>query len=307
MKKNIIITFFLTFIFFSCEKLEDVETPKFDVTTERVTYKVGESVSFTFTGDPDLISMYSGEVGNDYEYRKGRHISSSFKAQFDQQMLDGRQDNQMSILLSTDFSGVYNIDQIKAANWLDVSSKFKMLKSQETRLFVNSGLQDISEILQDKDSVKFYVAVRQIVKDQLVNGTSNLNRIRGFSISAESIIGLTPLYNHTSLEWSLVSTPNKETGRAAITTTWLEFRGNVTNKTAETEDWAISKQIKLDKYSYVGPDWGLAIKGLSDKRINTYAYSYTKPGIYKAVFVAVNINANDRKETIKEIELNIEP
>ncbi|MFA6570825.1 MAG: DUF5017 domain-containing protein [Bacteroidota bacterium] len=307
MKKNIIITFFLTFIFFSCEKLEDVEVPKFDVTTERVTYKVGESVNFAFNGDPDLITFYSGEVGNDYEYRKGRHISSSFKAQFDQQMLDGRQDNQMSILLSTDFSGVYNIDQIKAANWIDISDKFKMLKSQETRLFVSTGLKDISELLQDKDSVKLYVAVRQIVKDQTVYGTANLNRIRGFSISAESIVGITPLYNHTSLEWSLISTPNKETGRASITSTWLEFRGNVTNKTAETEDWAISKQIKFVKNSYVGPDWGVSIKGLSDKRINTYTYSYTKPGIYKVVFISVNMNANDRKETIKEIELNIEP
>ncbi len=307
MNKNIIITFFLTLIFFSCEKLENVDVPQFDVTTEKLTYKVGESINFAFNGDPDLISMYSGEVGNDYEYRKGRHISSTFKAQFDQQMLDGRQDNQISILLSTDFSGVYTFDQIKAANWLDITNKFKMLKSQETRLFVNSGLQDISEILQDQDSVKLYVAVRQVVKDQLVNGAGNLNRVRGFSISAESIIGLTPLYNHTSLEWSLTSSPNKETGRAAITTTWLEFRANTTNKTVETEDWAISKQIKLDKYSYVGPDWGIAIKGLSDKRINTYTYSYTKPGIYKVVFVAININANDRKEMIKEIELNIEP
>src|SRR5690242_9205360 len=51
-----------------CKKLS-VDAPEFDVSIEKTTYKVGEEVNFRFSGNPDLISVYRGIAGENYDFR----------------------------------------------------------------------------------------------------------------------------------------------------------------------------------------------------------------------------------------------
>ena len=73
-----------------------------------------------------------------------------------------------------------------------------------------------------------------------------------------------------------------------------------------SEHWAISKGISIEKVD-LGPDWSLAIKGLTNPVLPEYRYSYPVAGTFKAVFVASNGNIDQSREFTKEITLTITP
>ena len=70
MKKNCLVILYSSFflaLFSSCVKYTDITTPdNFAVTTPKQTYKVGDSVIFSFNSGPDQIIFYSGEPGKNY-------------------------------------------------------------------------------------------------------------------------------------------------------------------------------------------------------------------------------------------------
>lgn len=69
MKKNLIITFItaLLLCLISCgEVLEEIS---FEVTPDSGNvYETGKELYFNFSGNPDYITFYSGEPGNNYRY-----------------------------------------------------------------------------------------------------------------------------------------------------------------------------------------------------------------------------------------------
>src|SRR5690606_8241489 len=112
----------------SCDDPLDVTLPQdFEVTTEKTTYRVGEEIEFKFDGNPNIITFYSGEVGNDYQFREGRVTPpGEVTLSFENRVIYGVQPDQFSILVSTDFSGQRNIDAIKAANWTNITDRFEL-------------------------------------------------------------------------------------------------------------------------------------------------------------------------------------
>lgn len=53
----------------SCKKELSPEPLSFNVTTAGNVYHAGDTVVFNFSGEPDIITFYSGEPGADYELR----------------------------------------------------------------------------------------------------------------------------------------------------------------------------------------------------------------------------------------------
>ena len=53
----------------SCEKDLTPEPLSFNVTTASSTYHAGDTVRFIFSGNPDIITFYSGEPGTNYEFK----------------------------------------------------------------------------------------------------------------------------------------------------------------------------------------------------------------------------------------------
>ncbi len=72
------------------------------------------------------------------------------------------------------------------------------------------------------------------------------------------------------------------------------------------EHWAVSKGITADKVD-LGPDWSTPIRGITNPVLTEYSYTYTKPGTYKAVFVAANTTVDGQKEVVKEITITVTP
>src|SRR5882757_634196 len=101
------------FILASCKK--DVtlalneDAPSFNVTPAATTYKIGQDVVFNFTGKADVLSFFSGELYHDYAFKGGRTLDMTNPTiAFTSAVTGGAQTNQLTVLASTDFNGVYN-------------------------------------------------------------------------------------------------------------------------------------------------------------------------------------------------------
>ena len=296
----------------SCKK-DNIETPNFKASVEKSTYKVGDTVVFHLEGNPDFISFYSGEFGNDYAYIGGRSLDiESFSLAFQTRVRNGNQPNQFSVHLSSDFNGKFDIESVRAGNFKDITNLVTL--STENTVYVNSGKVDLTPLVTDKTK-PLYIGFRYITKPQTAasgpNGTQRNWDVRDFTLKTLTDVGETTAIDQLNAGWTIVeSGAVLEPGRNSINVNsgLVTLRGNATapGKLVETEAWAISKAVDLNTI-ILGPDKSIPIKSISETLVPLYKYVYTKPGVYKVVFVNSNTRIDGKKELLKELEITIEP
>jgi len=296
----------------SCKK-DNIETPNFKASVEKSTYKVGDTVVFHLEGNPDFISFYSGEFGNDYAYIGGRSLDiESFSLAFQTRVRNGNQPNQFSVHLSSDFNGKFDIESVRAGNFKDITNLVTL--STENTVYVNSGKVDLTPLVTDKTK-PLYIGFRYITKPQTAasgpNGTQRNWDVRDLTLKTLTDVGETTAIDQLNAGWTIVeSGAVLEPGRNSINVNsgLVTLRGNATapGKLVETEAWAISKAVDLNTI-ILGPDKSIPIKSISETLVPLYKYVYTKPGVYKVVFVNSNTRIDGKKELLKELEITIEP
>lgn len=299
----------LALVIMSCKKNEVLQ-PTFDVKVPKSTYKVGEPVPFTFNGNPDFISFYSGQFGNDYAFSKGRIMDiKTFSMSFQTRLQAGGQNKQLSVLISSNYNGEKNMADVKAATWTDLTSLFSF--SLTTLDYFSSGEVDLSAIVTDKTK-PLYVAFRYITLPQTTaNGVYRNTVVRNFLFNTKTDAGNSTAMDQISAGWILLEDGSiLESGRNVVNASSgiLTLRGNITTagKLVQTEVWAISKPVNLNAID-MGPDKGTPVKGISDPVPSVYNFAYTTPGTYKVVFSAANSTLYGEKSITKEANITIEP
>ncbi len=83
-----------------------------------------DTVRFTFTGNPYYLTFYSGEPYHRYEYRDRETAGAGSAIVFHLCIDNGvTGTNTLALMVSTDFSGVYDSTNIYNATWTDITSK----------------------------------------------------------------------------------------------------------------------------------------------------------------------------------------
>lgn len=306
------IIFCLSIFLASCTREEEVNTPDFEVTSYEVTSAIDTSgnpvkqATFNFSGDASLISFYSGVLGSAYEYREGRILDvSGLLSSFTSTLAStGSQENQLSVLVSTDFSGIYDIPNIRAAKWTNITNRYT-LNVRGASGSLPSGTIDISDLLVEGKPL--YYAFYYICEPQALNGGNSTWRIRDFSLQSSTDLGVTSLATQTTADWHLLSDGAiLDPGRGAVIESngAVRLTGNHLNKEVKTESWAISKGFTLNKVD-LGPDRPIAVKSAINPRLSSYSFNYTTPGKYKAVFVASNASYEGQASVVREIEVTV--
>ena len=275
----------------------------FNVSVEKTTVKVNEEVNFKFEGNPGIISFYSGETLRDYAFKEGRIVPpGDIKLDFSTNVANGAQANQLSVMVSSDFNGVYDYENIKAATWTPVTDRFVYGTSST---FVASGSKSVSDLAVEGKPLYFLF---KYIYDPAKTGTARTWGIRDFRVTSTTLLGTTVLLDQVKASFNIQSNPAKEVGRSYVTTTGtltLYLRGNLTNSTANyLEDYAVSTPISVGSTD-LGPDRPISVKGNSDARMSSYQHVYTKEGVYKVYFVATNANKNESKSVIRELEITV--
>ncbi|WP_343306753.1 DUF5017 domain-containing protein [Chitinophaga niabensis] len=310
MKIRYIIAALCLVIFASCDK-EGISQPAFNITGYKVTSIVDSSgntvnqVTFSFSGEAAIISFYPGLMGSDYAHRDGRILDvKALLSSFSTTLNNGTQDNQLSVMVSSDFNGTYDIANIHAATWTDITSRF-VLNTRDASASLPSGTKDIKDLVADGKPL--YYAYRYICKPQAANGANSTWRIRAFSLQTETDLGVTSLATLTTADWKLVNDGTIiDAGRGAVieSSGAIRFNGNHLNKEVYTESWAISKAFRITETD-MGPDRPIAIKSVINPLLSSYSFNYNTPGTYKAVFVATNASHEGEARIVREIEVTI--
>jgi len=305
MNRNLFYLFFIGLIVSSCEKKKEL-VPAFDVTASAQTIKAGEALTFNFTGEAGVLYFYSGEFGNEYEYKEGRVLGlDTATLSFQTKVQFGTQANQLRVMVSKDFNGEYTIPSVRSATWTDITDRFVLSSSTAT---ISSTVQDITGLIDPERPL--YIAYKYTTLPQTANGVHRTWTIYNTTLTTITALGTSVLADQKTSAWTLVQTSNiNDPARALIAagSGTLTLRSNSgTNTDVETEIWAVSKPMDLGKVD-LGPDKSLPIKNTLDNRMDSYKHVYTKPGTYEAVFVASNVSVYGQEQVSKEITVVVEP
>lgn len=279
--------------FISCKKDLKIDSLNFGVTSNATTYKVGDTVHFNFTGNPDIISFYSGEDGNDYANHERTTADGAPQLQFTSYAQYGTQLNTLHLLVSSNFSGTYDSSSISQASWTDVTDRATLSTGADN---TPSGIIDLSDILAQKKPV--YIAFKYTGTSGSTQKTWTIKNLTLNLLKTNNKI--LPVTDIASAGWKQVSILNSA-AVWSISASQLRIGGG--NATADdNEDWVISKLLYLNN---VSPDVSIPIKNITQK-VKGFDYIYSSPGNYKVVFLAANATADKQESTTKEIDLTIQ-
>ena len=336
MRIHHIILATLLFACMACNKMTDVKPVSFDVSSAKMngtaatSFSTTDTVNFAFTGNPDLITFYSGEIGKRYEFKDRTNATGKPQLQFSTLLANGTQTNSLSILVSSDFKGVatnmiYGVltrdtattnANIAAATWTDITSRAALSTGGATA--VSSGVIDLSDFATQGKPIYIafkYTAVAGSIQNKWIVSALSVNNVLsdGSSYTIANLNGPTTAitnYGVTSYGpgWAVSFDPTKNVNKYAwayTDKTSLIITGATTVATAtvSAEAWALTGPIDLSK---VSPDMGVGIKSIT-ARLASYQYKYTTAGTYNAAFVASDNTIDGSSVIVKKTSLTINP
>ncbi|MNK00525.1 hypothetical protein D3C87_183100 [compost metagenome] len=289
--KHLIFTISTLVVLLSACTKEKVQAPEFDVQTTALTYKVGEEITFKFSGNPENITFYSGEEGKKYEYRNRTSLPGKLQLQFSSLVDRGVRQN-LSLMVTSDIDGAINASTVNAAKWTDVSSRAVFSTGADN---TPSGAIDLSDFsdLGKPISVAFkYTDVKTTAQqNRWVIRTFNANSVRGTSV--------TPLAIMADAGWVGINYKNPA-AVWTITSAQLLMYGGAANSD-DNEDWVVSRQLDPN---FIKSDVGFVLKNLSTNT-SDFNYKFSTAGVYKVTFLASNMLGTSAKEVVKELTLTI--
>lgn len=322
MKTKYIIPVLMLGVFASCDDiLEDVD---FNATPAAGNvYKVGEPVTFNLNGNPDYITFFSGEEGNNYKNRFRTEIAmediASAEFSFAAKRQYGTEQKTMEVYFSDSFQGISRKDPqtdltaIQSENWVTAVAPEDMDKASASA-FTPMGPIDISKYLSHF-VVAFKYQGTMNGKDAQRTWTLNQFKIRCELKSGKVIES----GSATALNFSAFDVKNVENGtdpyRFIVSGsqdkgTWIGINISKSNEVQiqggtktqpDNEDWLISAPLKLNTCT---PDTGLALKDMT-ATVKSHTHVFTQPGTYEVVFVAGNANYKGEKEKVQKITITI--
>ena len=301
-----------------CSKEDSVDMPSFEVTLPGSVFKVGEPVAFSLSGNPDIISFYSGEAGNAYEYKdKDRITPAEMTLSFTTLASSGTagypNPAMAPISYSTDFDGDYTEEGVRRATWTDISDNFKF--PTDVGQSIPSGTMFIDDLFPADGRPLYFRFHYQVDKfDQSAaggkgNGRTQVN-IQNFLINGMTASGSTPVYDVLTSGWQCVLTPSYDDCPTANlpsmpgTSPRILLRSDF-RPTQDRECWAVSGPLYRAEDVNTGPDMGVGIKTVSDPGVMRYEHTYTTPGTYTVTFVGANSNVYGRKEVVRQLTLTV--
>lgn len=322
MKNNlfkILLASIITAAFLSCTK-EKIDDAVLDVSTVKSTYKVNDPVQFNFTGNPEIISFYSGEPGKEYQFknrttRNDGILKFGFQTRVDNTAgFTALASGSLKIMLSTNFAGNYSVltdpllvgssdsAMVNAAIWIDITSRFFIPTTGTVATFYLSNDIAISDLIIDPNK-PIYLALKYAAPS---TGSLGSNGITIGSFVFYNTFPNGTVVNYTIAPGGTISTVWKVIKAANIDNAWststtqLKFNSLLTPQ--YSEDWAVTNAFFP---SVTTPDKATPIKSITDNQMTKFTYRFTTPGNYKVTFVASNNRVYGSEEISKEINITV--
>jgi hypothetical protein len=306
----------ICFAIISCSKQLSRGDSTFGVTAEKTTVNKGDTVRFSFSGNPDMICFYSGETGKRFNYLNRGTADGTPMLRFRSLRANGAQPNSLTLFVSDNFEGVAvgdtaaTINRIGAASWNDITSR----ASLSTGTVTTSGNIDLSDFANASKPV--YVAFRYTaqpgsvqnkwtidsfsIKNILADGTAYEIANHNASSAAYASYGV-QTYSPGFVNYRVKNIYNWIIGSTSLVITGAD---SAPFATAVAEGWAIIGPVDLKK---VTPDVGAVVKTASQSIDDLhFSYRYTTPGTYEATFYGGRVSLNEYEQEAKTITITVQ-
>jgi Domain of unknown function (DUF5017) len=312
MKKIFFAILGLSMLTTACKKMQ-VDAPDLQITPQSTTLKAGDTAVFNFTGYADYISFYSGEPGRNYDKKDsftkaGANPEFQFSSAVSAAGTGITTGNNLSILLSTDFNGIYDATNVKQATWTDISSRVTLATTTTT---VNSPVANLNDL--KVEGKPMYIAYRYVTSNPTLK--QRQWTISNFVFRTKFPDG--SQYNHATSNADAVFTPVNVAGDSAtwVAGTTLVHAGLNANYPSD-EDWAVSKPFDLSRATSLdatrGSSDALGVVTVKNLALTgtvpaNFKWKYATAGTCNAVFVMHNATANDTKEVVQRFTITVNP
>lgn len=330
MKKYMVLMAGLATLMAACDKgFESVSEPTLDLSTTLTTYFVQEPVVFNIESNANFLSFYSGERGNDYAYVAKERIyegeawisfNSAFQAgsQWKTQLDEDLEKRILRLFYSSDFSGIYTLEEVEKATWVELTSEFEYPTARATNAKVLSqttpaGERKLTDLIPAEELDKpLYFAFRYKIDpyvEELANARSRAC-VMNFQIVSrcDEINANDMIATQGNAGWQFVTEGYEdESGKYApeISSSyiWFDCDGGLAT---ERICWAISAPIHINTEVNIGCDYGVGIKGFPDEPLTSYTYTYAEPGEYEVFVTAANVDyTGARMEKTASVKIQI--
>lgn len=273
---------------------DEAPSVELNVALDKQVYQVGEPVTFKLNGTPDNIVFYSGEVGHNYAYKERYHSDGDLLVKFNSWVRYGDIYHNLKFLVSSDFSGIYDKENVEAATWIDLSDKFRFSVGDDQ---TPSGEVNLKEYVGAEEDAKLFVAFRYEDEQKARQNNWIIRSITLDCVSAEGV--RSNLATMPTMGWKVVDFENPAVTWNVASTSQILIDGGANQP--KNVDWVISQAFDVRKTT---PDTGVALKNISTT-MDEYKYVYTKPGIYEVVFETTSdwYNGNDHALTKLTVEV----
>lgn len=306
-----------------CQLTDVNSSDGFQVSTEKTTYRVGESIRFNFSGGlVDQVVYFSGEPGRRYENRSRTSATGQnrliFQSSMQQGVLPGT--DSLRLLVSTNLAG-YDANSVAAARWTDITSRNTRWPTTLATAFTTSDSVNLNDFAT---AGKVNIAFRFLGKK---NATAAQRRWQIQNVTLVNTLSdgtVTPIFNtfantgwvqvsqkNPAVAWN-VGTANISAANSLSNTSGVLIRtaypisvdpGLATN-VDDNDDWLISSAFDLKT---VRPDVGVTVKNGGANMPTNYRYTFARPGTYTLTFVGMNQSVDTSKETVRQLQLTITP
>ena len=352
--KNTIISLVFLWTIFNLSSCNTDILPKevdFDVSVynnsmiSTTTFHINDTVNFKFSGNPDHISFYSGEVGR--EYKNANRISQ--KSYIDTLTFTSKMDTVgkaglLRLYISKNMKAYTQLNSkdslsVLAANWTDISSRAVWANSTTA---ISSGKISLNDLAASDSMIWLafrYTALALTLQSSWSVSALTLKHYADNTtytiLSTASMLPTSfPTYS-VSGGWGIVdllprigtrgwvptggTTGNTTLGQSLATnasTSKFTVTGSYKyiNSATDMDTWIISGPIDLSRTL---PDAGIQIKNYSENAMTiskgfyasrnaNYTYRFTKAGVYTVTFEAVNDTRDKQKKITKSIIITVQ-
>lgn len=316
MKNSIFIMIIGASLLGACRK-HDIRHANFEaVLVEEANYKVGEEVTFNFSGEIDQISFYSGEPLHDYEYSSGsrqsqtQSVRMSFSTNVTNFTAETGQNNQLAVFVSTDYNGEGTYADVMAANWKgkeEIDPFFAIAPDTNPWGSGNNFSSGVIELIDlFEDDKPLYVGFRYKNTPPVeTTGWPRAWYVYYMDANVSTLLGTSNLFNSIAV-FDLVYSDHFNTDelKTSDIATNIKLQLPPALRPQPAEVWAISPPIYIEEVDH-GPDRSTPVKGYRDPMPIEFKYVYTEPGTYTVTFVGSNTDVYGTTESIKQIEVVI--
>lgn len=277
--------------------------------------KVGQPVTFTIGGDPDMIMFYSGEfqhvfAGRDCPTVYPARMSVSFSTEVSVSSTPGMNPERMYLKYSTDFSGIYTTEEVLKATWTDISDRFIWPTQQgET---VGSGEVSVDDIFPaDGSPLYFMLDYRVTAFDDKKQPNGRVQWInKNFVINGGTDLLVAEMYNHFTLGWQIVGLENYDrcdsnTMPQMPTESKLRIAFRTQFKPEVDIEFAAISCPVSSAGGITIRDTGMSVKTAQDPHLPSFTYVYNQVGEYDATFAGINANHTGSIEIPRTVHLKV--